>query len=342
MGCRDAGGECDDLRQNAPSYEIGADSAPRLAVGDGGGHDHEHLSAGPRMAVGMLEPGQFAFGPGWRAQFPAGVEQQFLATPVGDTDGRITDDEVGAEFRPLVRTQGVTDSDGDVGTSGEVGPELRDAGAAGIDLLPEPLRTVLGSDREEERADAAGRIEHGCVGGHIPCEVTHSADDARRGDLIRAGAAHRIGEPLAEAADHSRGGFGLCQRFHQADDVGGERRCRPVPGQEPGDVGEAGDHVVPIGGPQRLPEPDVLRNLLPLALLAQPRLYLGHYEERSARATAGRGGEIVIAPPPVGDCRPGDSGETGDLGAGNQRLGRCCGCVTHGFTVHGPSKWTAR
>src|SRR5690606_14385582 len=73
---------------------------------------------------------------------------------------------------------------------------------------------------------------------------------------------------------------------------------------------------------QHLPQLDLVGDVLPLALLVEPRLDLGEVEERAVRPASRRCREIVVPPPPVRDGGARDARDTGDLGTAHQRVRR--------------------
>ncbi len=95
-----------------------------------------------------------------------------------------------------------------------------------------------------------------------------------------------------------------------------------LPGQQGGYRGQARDHLIPVRGPQGLPQLDLGRDLLAFALSVQPILDLGERVERTVRAAPHRCGEVVVASAPVGDSGPGDPGQPSDLRTGDKRADR--------------------
>lgn len=167
----------------------------------------------------MLQPGEFAFGSRGGAELPAGVEQQILRPPVGFTDLGVTDDQVGLEVRPPVVPQGVPRDDADTAVSGGAGPQLREHGPVGVGLLPAAPGPLLGTEGEQEGADAAGRVEEGRVRCHLADEVAYGTHDPLRGDLVRSGPAYGVGEALREDAHRVRRATALGQLPREPDDV---------------------------------------------------------------------------------------------------------------------------
>ncbi len=325
-----------DLGQDAAADQLRADAAAGLAVGHRGGHDHDHTAAGRGVGVGVLEPGQFALRAGRRAEFPAGVEEQFLPAPVGVAHRRIAHDQVGLDLGPPVGAQGVALFDVDVGPSGEIAPCLGEPGAAGVRFLAVPADARGGAHGEEEGADAAGGVEQYGVGRHLPGEVADGADHSGRGDLVGAGTAYGVREALGEVVHHLGGGMLRRQAPGEVEGLlreGGGLVGSPG-GEGLGDVGEAAEDVVAVGAAQHLPQVHLVGDVLSLALLVQPGLHLGQVEQRAVGPAAGRCREVVVPPSPVGHGGTGDTCDAGDLGTGYQRVRRRGRGLWHAATVH--------
>ncbi|CAM5739366.1 hypothetical protein SHIRM173S_00852 [Streptomyces hirsutus] len=323
----------DHLAHDPPAYELCSDTAACPAIGDRGRHDHEDLAAGLGVRIGVLEPRQLPFGLGRGAEFPAGVEQQFLPPPLGHAGRRVADDQVRLEIRPFVRAQGVTCRDAHVRSAQEIGAELREAGTVGIRLLAAAARSRFGGDGQEQHPDAAGGIEHRGVGPQFGSEVTHGTHHALGRHLVRARTPSGVHESFRQCLHQVDGRFGPGELLHTGGDVI-RQAWLTFSGQRQGHLCQTRDHLFPVGSSHGLPQLDLGRHLLAFSLLVQPFLDLGERIERTVRGTSRRRGEVVVAPTPIRDSGPSDSGQPGNLGTGNKRAYRWGGIVRHPSSVH--------
>jgi hypothetical protein len=155
------------------------------------------------------------------------------------------------------------------------------------------------------------------------------ADDAPGGDVVGSRAAHRVGKANDQALDQRACGFSTGEFAGEPSRVGGQVRCGLLSREKAGDVRDSYGNILPIGGPQHLPEPHLGRDVLRLVLPLQPVLHLPQGEQRTVGAPASGRGEVVVTPTPVGDRRPRHTGKARDLGTGYEPLLHCCVSFTH-------------
>ena len=320
MARGDARGQRDDLREDAAPDELGADPAAGLAVGDRGGHHHHRPAAGRGVGVGVLEPGEFALGAGGDAQLPAGVEQQVLAAPVRCGHRRIADHQVRLQIRPPVLAQGVTGADVGARPAGQRGPQPGEVRGGRVQFLPVPGGARHRADRQQQRADAAGRVEDARVLRHGPGEVPYGVHDPGGGDLVGAGPPGGVEQAVGERVYQLGRGDVRFELGRLPDEVRAAGPAAGALGEQPGDRREAAHEVVAVCAADQLPQLHLAGGFPALVLAGEPAVHVGELEQRAVRGAAGRRGEVVVPAPPVGDRGPGHPGHPGDLGTGDQRL----------------------
>lgn len=119
--------------------------------------------------------------------------------------------------------------------------------------------------------------------------MAHGPHHTLRRHLVGSGTPGRVHEPVSKSVYEIDGCLGFGELPHAGGDV-----VRQIgfglPGQHGRDRGQARDHLIPVRGPQRLPQLDLGRDLLTLALPVQPVLNLGERIERTVHAApAGAG-----------------------------------------------------
>jgi hypothetical protein len=246
----------DHLAQDAPAHEFRADAAARLAVRRRRRHDHEDLTAGLCMRVGMLEPREFPLSLGRNAEFPTRVEQQFLSSPLGHACWWVTDHQIGFEIRPCVRPQGITRHDAHAGSAQEVGAELGETGTVDLHLLAAAAHSHFGGDGQQQHPYSTGGIEDRSVGRQLRSEVAHSTHHAFGGHLIRSRPPGGVHEPFRQSVRKVDGLLGSGEFLYPGSDV--IRESWPgFCGQNRGHRCKSRDHLFAVRRPHGLPQLDL-------------------------------------------------------------------------------------